>query len=322
MQDWDQDEDFHGTIQETLLHFDFQDPEQLQAAMRFRDAMLPFKLYNVPEVARATELWTDEYVAEQFDEGDGQGKCQESTDHFFCFYNPNNWPAEVVGMPPERNNDYTFAQFAKHARYADATRLDKDQPHFYWQSGADAMDRLRKEIDQSFISRDLPSFSSRDENFILFHPDEQKGIQCRFGERGVAVAQHYDSGRNMIAMINGAKRYILSPPNSCGTQGLFSDKKSPMYRHSALNYGHIKYLSNPELVKEMPEEEREWLKRVATTPTVETVLKAGEILYLPSFWFHYIVSIQKSAQCNVRSGIQEDRHPEFGGKADVVECSL
>ena len=29
----------------------------------------------------------------------------------------------------------------------------------------------------------------------------------------------------------------------------------------------------------------------------------GEILYIPSYWFHYIVSQDASIQCNARSGI-------------------
>lgn len=325
MHHWDQDEDNKGIITETLIHFDFSNPEELAKARKFRDAMLPFKLYNVPEIDRATDLWTDAYVSRGFgDDGyrpdNAQGTAQESTNHYFAFYTPPNWVGDKMGVPPVRNNDMEFSQWAMHARYADATRLATDQPHFYWQSGAPRDERYSPKNEWSFISRDLPSFSATEENFIMFHPEEQKGIQCRFGERGVVAAAHYDSGRNMIGMITGAKRYILSPPNACGKLGLFADHHSPIYRHSLLNFGHIKYLNDPLLSEGMSEEEREWLERAASAPAVETVLKAGEILYLPSFWFHYIVSVQKSAQCNARSGIQEDRHWEFGGMQDVKEC--
>jgi hypothetical protein len=81
------------------------------------------------------------------------------------------------------------------------------------------------------------------------------------------------------------------------------------------------------------------------------VLKAGEVLYIvsflfscwlpfllvltclvlthvavyflnkqPSHWFHYIISLQKSAQCNVRSGVDLEGSEEFGGHEDVVQC--
>lgn len=44
------------------------------------------------------------------------------------------------------------------------------------------------------------------------------------------------------------------------------------------------------------------------------------VLYVPSHWFHYIVSLQKSAQCNVRSGINFDGNVHFGGRNDVEQC--
>lgn len=72
----------------------------------------------------------------------------------------------------------------------------------------------------------------------------------------------------------------------------------------------------------MSDEEHEWLVRAATAPAVETVLKAGEVLYIPSFWFHYIISVQKSAQCNARSGVEVNQHAEFGGAQDAKECRI
>ena len=51
-----------------------------------------------------------------------------------------------------------------------------------------------------------------------------------------------------------------------------------------------------------------------------TEVKSGEVLYIPLHWFHYITSLQKSAQCNVRSGREFGGSPEFGSSADVLEC--
>jgi len=208
--------------------------------------------------------------------------------------------------------------------YADAVNLTADRPHFYWQSGVPPEERYKDRSQWTFISRDLPSFSSRKQNFFVFHPDEQKGIQCRFGERGVVAATHFDGGRNMVAMIQGAKRYILSPPNQCSRLGIFTQKRSPIYRHSLLNFGHIRYLqqqndADPKATG-MSLEERHWLERAAKSQALETVLKKGEVLYIPSHWFHYIVSLQKSAQCNVRSGVDFEGHPHFGGRKEVEEC--
>jgi hypothetical protein len=39
---------------------------------------------------------------------------------------------------------------------------------------------------------------------------------------------------------------------------------------------------------------------------LEVILKAGEVLYLPSYWMHFIVSLGTSVQCNARSGISHE----------------
>ena len=35
----------------------------------------------------------------------------------------------------------------------------------------------------------------------------------------------------------------------------------------------------------------------------EVVLEEGDVLYIPSFWMHYIVGLEKNLQCNTRSGM-------------------
>jgi hypothetical protein len=74
---------------------------------------------------------------------------------------------------------------------------------------------------------------------------------------------------------------------------------------------------------EMSDEERAWLERSGQALAIDTVLKAGEVLYIPSHWFHYITSLQKSAQCNVRSGVEKQGDAVFGGQADVTDrCEI
>ena len=325
MADWPQDDidAVPNPFPETLLHFDYTDPKEVEAARLFRDAKLPFKFTNVPEVVQAGIKWTDEYLSTEFtspsDHPPAQGTCQESPDNYFAFFNAGCWNVRQMGIPPTRNNDWTFAKWAEHARYADATGLDAHQAHFYWQAGVPREERYTKRESWTFISRDLPSFSSSTETFFVFEPDSQKGIQCRFGERGVTAATHYDAGRNMIAMMTGAKRYILSPPRECSRLGIVNERGHSIFRHSMLNFGHLNHMDNTE----MPDAERAWMERSGDALAVETVLKAGEVLYIPSHWFHYITSLQKSAQCNVRSGVDLVGDRVFGGQEDVLQdrCS-
>jgi hypothetical protein len=318
---WPQDEIDHPPlpIQETLQHFDYTKPTQLEEAWKYLHQQLPFKLTNVPELVQANEKWTDEYVAQQFDTNQATGSCQESPTSFFAFYDKRLWNIETMGLPPTRNNDFTFQTWAKHARYADATQLPSNRPHFYWQAGVAKEERyLSKGDPWSFISRDLPSFSAteNDETTILCSdPSQAKGIQCRFGERGVTAANHYDGGQNMVGMVSGAKRYILSPPNQCSKLGIVTTRGTAMYRHSLLNLERLPLASTGKLSSK---EEKEWLETAGKAMVVETVLRSGEVLFIPSHWFHYIVGLQKNAQCNVRSGVQVEGNEQFGGQYDTT----
>jgi hypothetical protein len=42
----------------------------------------------------------------------------------------------------------------------------------------------------------------------------------------------------------------------------------------------------------------------------------GEILYIPSYWFHYIISQDASIQCNARSGDSEV------GREQITNCGF
>lgn len=114
-------------------------------------------------------------------------------------------------------------------------------------------------------------------------------------------------------MVTGAKRYILSPPNQCSKLGIVPTRGNAMFRHSMLNFGHLNLMEDAD----MPDDENEWLEVSGGAMSLETVLKAGEVLYIPSHWFHYITSLQKSAQCNVRSGVDKEGDAFFGGFEDV-----
>ena len=246
---WPQTQDIkpNQKIEEVLLHFNYSDPAERVMATRFREAHLPFKVYDIPDIDYVTKLWTDEYVHEQFDrnrvdrdnfkEWISRNKktgvdamCQESPNHFFAFFVAPFWQTATMGLPPVRDNDFTFAEWADHARYADAKRLSSDQPHYYWQAGAIKTERYWDTWQQSFISRDLnTTLSDTQDNFFIFNLAAQKGVQCRFGERGVTAATHYDGGQNMIAMFTGAKRYILSPPRACSELGSFRYVNHPFF---------------------------------------------------------------------------------------------
>jgi ribosomal protein L16 Arg81 hydroxylase len=120
-------------------------------------------------------------------------------------------------------------------------------------------------------------------------PKKQKGIHCRFGMKGVIAENHFDGSRNSIALLGGERRYILSHPDQCENLCLLP-RGHPSARHSAVDW------SDPDW---------EQFPKFADAQVNEVVLQAGDVMYLPTHWFHYIISLELNYQCNTRSGITD-----------------
>ena len=120
---------------------------------------------------------------------------------------------------------------------------------------------------------------------FVVEPEEERGINCRFGMVGNMADNHFDPTRNWIVILKGLRRYILSPPEQCPHLNL-----QPMYhesaRHSKGNWANSS----------------SWIGLGQQAQALQVVLQPGDALYLPTSWFHFIVSLTTSFQCNARSG--------------------
>jgi Cupin-like domain len=108
---------------------------------------------------------------------------------------------------------------------------------------------------------------------------------CKIGTRGNHAAMHFDQGRNTIVVLTGRRRYLLAHPSTCSQWNLFNIPH-PSFRHSMLDFENIAASS--------------WNQ--TTTPSLlmnEVILEPGDVLILPSYWFHSVVLLEDdSAQCN------------------------
>ena len=137
-------------------------------------------------------------------------------------------------------------------------------------------------------------------NFFMVESNQERGINCHFGMTGVMAETHFDSSRNFIALMGGQRRYILSHPKYCQNMYLFP-QKHPSFRHTAVDWMNVN-------VNEFPLFQQGRVN--------EVVLQAGDVLYLPTFWFHTIVSLNINYQCNARSGLITEYHHH------VIECEF
>jgi hypothetical protein len=134
----------------------------------------------------------------------------------FMFWSHNSMKGiDPNWKPPTETIKMSFPEWRKIAADADMNKLPNNTKHYYFHANAPIGDKK-----STFVARDLKFFSTSQENFFITNVPANKGIQCRFGMRGIIAETHYDGGRNMVAMLKGQKRYILSPPYACKYLGL------------------------------------------------------------------------------------------------------
>lgn len=140
---------------------------------------------------------------------------------------------------------------------------------------------LLNSVNNSRATHELTGFSAGD-----------RYINMRIGQKGVIAEGHFDVSRNFIIMMRGARRYFLMHPCEClNTYIELADKEDPEYRH---------WKVRPDL----PDFNVESAPLLRNVQTLDVTIKAGDILYVPSYWIHYLASLtDHNIQLNIRSGI-------------------
>ncbi|CAE7404149.1 hif1an [Symbiodinium sp. KB8] len=314
LRDWDADDVWvpknYGKYA-SLKTFDFT--KDLAEATLYREMEVPFVIRNVPALQAAVKKWSDEgYLKQAF--GSKKKMVEHSKDNHHMFYargrkrhDPNWKPptgAHARQTPPFCSLPATPAHdiFISFSDWLDKAKklgaqirngevINNQTDHYYFRvssaerlpDGKPAKGRHSDLFDNPFIGKDLSMFD-RDQPFFIVDGSEQRGIHCRFGMEGVMAECHYDSGRNFVALMRGMKRYILSSPDECPNLDMYM--KGPSARHTKGNWGDIDYAK----------------AKLAKASAMEAILQAGDMLYIPSGWFHHIISMTLNYQCNTRSG--------------------
>ena len=141
----------------------------------------------------------------------------------------------------------------------------------------------------------MPLFDTSRRSLFISEPKLNRGIHCRFGMAGIIAEAHYDGSRNMVAELggppghpnSGRRRYILAAPDQCDAVYMLPHGH-PSGRHSQVDWSR-------------PVDETKFPKFYGMRAH-EVILEAGDVLYIPHYWFHYIMSLGTNYQCNARSG--------------------
>ena len=103
-------------------------------------------------------------------------------------------------------------------------------------------------------------------------------INAWLGPRGTASPLHFDRVHNLLAQVVGSKYVRLYAPSH--SERLYPHPDGPHMNSSQIvdpeDYDHARF------------------PRFAGTPYVDLVLGAGEMLYIPPRWWHFVESRETS----------------------------
>jgi lysine-specific demethylase 8 len=99
------------------------------------------------------------------------------------------------------------------------------------------------------------------------------------GSAGTRSGLHYDSRDNFLAQFHGCKRVLLADP-----------------RHIRAVYPFPDNFKKSQVDPDAPDLHR--FPRFASVPMLETVLRPGDILFVPKLWLHHVVALATSISVN------------------------
>ena len=153
-----------------------------------------------------------------------------------------------------------------------------------WMTSAELADR------EFYVPQEpIEKFPPLAKDVTFGKPLQDAKVRVWIGTGNTVTPLHHDLAPNMFAQVVGEKRFILYSP----------DHVASLYPRTGEEF-HV------SSVDPMRPDVQAYPRFAEATPAVVTV-KAGEILFLPSFWWHHVTSLSLSISVNQwwRSDLRE-----------------
>ena len=225
-------------IYQGLCVIDWSDHEHRSVAYRYQKAEVPFLIHNHPQIWQAAERWSHyDYVHELVGDDTHRNEHNKDGNHMMYWKLGRGSGMAMVGRgagrrgndhdnnnqpdgwtPPTENIELSFPDWYAKALNVEHSSDPIHMEHYYLRlNGA-------YEHENEYLYDELPFFEPTQKSLFMVDPEEQRGINCRFGSKGIIAETHYDMSRNMILILNGRKRYILAHP-----EGRQTNKKACLF---------------------------------------------------------------------------------------------
>jgi Cupin-like domain len=221
----------------------------------------PFVIEDVAQHWRACQNWSNDYLIKHC--GNNLVPVR--------FYKKDFWDnhknfAYQDGYDPKKEME--FQEYIKNhiENRANENKNDKDLECYLSEAN------FEERFPEIFGDVTYPGYFNRKAFVTLWYGFSSKNFSS-------TTTLHFDPLHNIFAQIRGRKRILLFPPSN------YLSFYPPLEASSGAAYNSKvnPLLFNSELFPKFPWQER-----------IEVILKPGEILYIPPFWWHHLTAVDKN----------------------------
>lgn len=218
--------------------------------------------------------WNLDYLKDNI--GDGNFSVYHSNDHLFRYFDEKKTSKKLSGksefLPPMQRIDMKFSEFYDLIKKK-PNAINEKNKCVYLQQGLN--DTVGPQIVQDFVQFNWKwvtghqlrnNWGPLTSNLLLI------------SQQGNVTPCHYDEQENFFAQVEGYKRVILFPPTQFECLYPY-----PVY-HPHDRQCQVDF-ENPDF-KRFP--------KFNEAHGLEAVLGPGDVLYLPSYWFHHFETLLNS----------------------------
>jgi Cupin-like domain len=222
--------------------------------LEFWQKFQPFVINGVVENWQASQNWSNDYLLE---------KCGD-----------RDLEVEYHSQKNLQGHNYVTEDYYK-------TKTMKLRDYISLVQGKQQKDVIEYYLNEINFETKFPELT-KDINYPEYF-NRKPEIYFWFGfarEKSVSVSHlHYDALHNIFAQIRGRKKFLLYPPINYLSFYPPLGEKFTHINHSKVNPIETNY----DLFPQFPWQEQQ-----------EVILEAGDLLYVPPFWWHYVTAIDEN----------------------------
>lgn len=235
-------------------------------SLQLSDYGQPVVLISTPFASWRSANWTPELLADQV----STVVSKKSKKRVFKYFAVDQPLSSVEAFKEKK----TYKEGVFSGKHFFQLLSNSSRKRYYYASGGIELLKLEDVFTEESLQK------------VTFGDYEPGQVNFWFGGENVTAYTHYDTSHNLHAIMYGRKRFLLFPPAAYKELELYPSLHE-FYRQVQTD---IFNLTQPEF-------KTLW----SATGAMEVVLRPGEVLYIPPYWFHCVVTMETTISLNVWS---------------------